>query len=97
MRDIKIKDLRPLPGTAHSAARPRLRGLSDDELLEAVLKPRKRDFLKVDAKTGVLLDGNGRAYELLCRAADPNSGIDAEMTVPVEEYIRDDSMFPDLD
>jgi hypothetical protein len=40
--------------------------------------------------------GNGRAHELLRRAADPNSSIKPNTKVPVAPYTPDMSMFPDL-
>jgi hypothetical protein len=97
MKLAPIRDLKPLPTPAHSAPRPRLQALTDDELLEAVRNPQRGDFLTENTRTGHLHDGNGRAHELLRRAADPNSTIAPDMMVPVEEYTPDLSMFPDLD
>ncbi|HYT92594.1 MAG TPA: hypothetical protein VEL76_28015 [Gemmataceae bacterium] len=97
MKDIKIGDLKPLPTPAHSAPRPGLQRVSDAELLTAARNPKKGDRLIINTRTGYLHDGNGRAHELLRRAADPNSTITPDMTVPVEEYTPDLSMFPDLD
>ncbi|HEX5272268.1 MAG TPA: hypothetical protein VFW33_17345 [Gemmataceae bacterium] len=97
MKLVPIRGLQPLPTPAHSAPRPRLRALSDAELLEAVRNPGNRDYLTENTRTGQLHDGNGRAHELLRRAADPNSSITPDMMVPVEEYTPDLSMFPDLD
>ncbi len=74
-----------------------MQALSDTELLEAARKPKNGDYLTVNTKTGLLHDGNGRAHELQRRAADPNSTITPEMTVPVREYTPDLSMFRDLD
>jgi len=74
-----------------------LQGLSDDELLEAVRNPQNSDYLTENTLTGQLHDGNGRAHELVRRAADPNSKITPDMAVPVAEYTPDLSMFPDLD
>lgn len=97
MKQVEIRDLRPLQTPAHSVPRPRLRRLSDDDLLAAVRTPKNRDYLTVNTRTGYLHDGNGRAHELRRRAADPNSNITPDMTVPVWEYTPDMSMFPDLD
>jgi hypothetical protein len=97
MRQVEVKDLKPLPGGAHSAPRPGLQKLSDAELLESVRNPAKGDFLTENTQTGTLVDGNGRAHELLRRAADPNSTIQPDTTVPVDSYTPDLSMFPDLD
>jgi hypothetical protein len=97
MKLVPIRDLRPLTTPAHTAPRPRLQALSDDELLESVTNPGNGDFLIENTRTGHLHDGNGRAHELLRRATDPKSTITPDMMVPVQEYTRDLSMFPDLD
>jgi hypothetical protein len=97
MMEVEIGQLRPLQGPAHSRPRPRLQSLSDDELLRAVRNPTNGDYLTINRATGQLHDGNGRAQELLRRAADPNSTITPDMRIPVEEYTPDLSMFPDLD
>ena len=97
MPQVKIRDLKPISGIAHSKPRPSLQQLPDDELLNSVRNPSNGDYLTVNTRTGTLVDGNGRAHELLRRAADPASAIDPDMTVPVQEYTPDLSMFPDLD
>jgi|SRR5579872_1931845 len=97
MRQVPIRDLQPLPTAAHAAPRTGLRQLTDAELLAAVRNPRNGDPLVVNTRTGWLHDGNGRPHELLRLATDPNSTIMPDMTVPVEEYTPDLSMFPDLD
>ncbi len=97
MLQIPIKDLRPLPGAAHSQPRPGLQSLSDDELLEAARNPKNGDYMIINTRTGILVDGSGRAHELLRRASDPKSTIQPDMLVPVVEYTPDLSMFPDLD
>lgn len=97
MREVEVKDLKPMQGPAHSSPRPGLRGLSDDELLHSVRNPKNGDFLTENTRTGTLVDGNGRAQELLRRAADPNSTIKPDTKVPVAPYTPDLSMFPDLD
>jgi hypothetical protein len=97
VRSIAIRDLKPLQTPAHAAPRPGLAKLSDDELLATVSNPKNGDPLTVNTRTGNLHDGNGRAHELQRRAADPNSKITPDLTVPVQEYTPDLSMFPDLD
>ncbi|HEV3260941.1 MAG TPA: hypothetical protein VG013_29080 [Gemmataceae bacterium] len=89
--------MKPIQGGAHSSPRPGLQMLTDAELLESVRHPAKGDFLTENTATGTLVDGNGRAHELLRRAADPNSSIQPDTKVPVETYTPDLSMFPDLD
>lgn len=97
MREVEIKDLKPIQGAAHNKPRPRLRALSDAELLRSVRSPKNGDYLTENTKTGTLVDGNGRAHELQRRAADPKSAIWPDTTVPVAPYTPDASMFPDLD
>jgi hypothetical protein len=97
MTEVEIRDLKPLQTSAHSAPRPGLQKLSDDELLTSVRSPKNGDYLTINTRTGNLHDGNGRAHELLRRAADPRSTITPDMKVPVQEYTPDLSMFPDLD
>jgi hypothetical protein len=97
MRQVEVKDLRPIQGGAHRFPRPQLQKLTGDELLDSVCNPAKGDFLIENTRTGILADGNGRAYELSRRAADPPSGIVPSTKVPVQDYSPDMSMFPDLD
>src|SRR5437867_11755271 len=97
MAEVEIRDLKPLSTPAHGAARPKLGKLSDDELLESVRNPANGDYLTVNTVSGLLHDGNGRAQELLRRAADPNSNITPDMKVPVEEHTPDLTMVADLD
>lgn len=96
MRQVEVKDLKPMQGSAHSAPRPGLQKLTDAELLESVRNPAKGDFLTENTHTGTLVDGDGRAHELLRRANDPNSSIKPHTKVPVAPYTPDMSMFPDL-
>ncbi len=93
----KIKDLKPLDTPAHTAPRPALQNLSDDELLRAARSPKKGDTLVRNTRTGKLHDGNGRAIELQKRAADLNSSISPDDLVPVEDYTPNLEMFPDSD
>lgn len=97
MKHVRIRDLKPMPYPAHATPRPGMRQLSDAELLESVQHPKNGDYLTENTRTGHLVDGNGRAHELLRRAADPNSTIDPDELVPVLEYTPDLSMFPDLE
>jgi hypothetical protein len=97
MTEVEIRDLKPLQSPAHTSLRPGLWKLSDDELLESVRNPKNGDYLTVNTRTGNLHDGNGRAHELQRRAADPSSTITPDLTVPVQEYTPDLSMFPDLE
>ena len=97
MKQVRVRDLQPMPYPAHAAPRPAIRRLTDDELLESVRAPKNGDYLTENTRTGHLVDGNGRAHELLRRASDPNSAIDPDDLVPVLEYAPDLSMFPDLE
>src|SRR4051794_38810851 len=96
LKEVPIGELKPLRTPAHSKPRPALQGLSDAELLEAARDPANGDPITVNTRTGNLVNGNGRVHELQRRAADPNSSITPDMTVPVREYTPDTSMFPDL-
>lgn len=95
-KDVPIGDLMPLRTPAHGRPRPGLRTLSDAELLEAARNPARGDPIQVNTRTGTVADGNGRVLELQRRAADPDSTITPDTTVPVIEYTPDTSMFPDL-
>lgn len=97
LKEVEVRDLQPLDTPAHTAPRPSLQQLSDDELLEAVRNPKNGDHLVVNTRTGKLHDGNGRARELIRRATDPQSRITPDTKVPVEEYTPDLSMLPDLE
>lgn len=96
MREVEFRNLKPIQGRGHSAPRPGLENLTDAELLESVRNPARGDFLTENTRTGTLVDGNGRAHELLRRAANPNSSIEPDTKVPVAPYTPDTSMFPDL-
>lgn len=94
---VAIGDLKPLDMPAHQALRRELSQLSDDELMASVESPRRGDWLVINTLTGLLYDGNGRAYELLRRSRRPGSRISLTTTVPVEYYTPNYSMFPDMD
>ena len=81
---------------SRSGERPSLERLSDAELLEAVNRPRNGDPIRIDTRTGKVVDGNGRAYELKRRAADPVSSITEATEVSYEAHTPDRSMFWDL-
>jgi hypothetical protein len=94
---VAIGDLKPLDMPAHQSLRSDLASLSDDELLESVENPGQQDWLVINTRTGILFDGNGRAYELLRRARQAGSRISLSTTVPVEYYTPNYSMFPDME
>jgi hypothetical protein len=94
--EVRVGDLRPLDMSAHRQPRPDIQRLSDEELLESVRKPTFDDKIVINTRSGTLYDGNGRAFELFRRASDEKSKITADMTVPVEYYTPDLSMFPDI-
>ena len=93
---VKVRDLRPLHSPKVSGVRKSLEQLTDRELLAAIHQPANGDFIKIDKKSGKVVDGNGRAYELLRRAVDPASSVTMETEIDVELYERDNSAFPDL-
>jgi RHS repeat-associated protein len=91
---IKVGDLDPLHSPETSGARPELEKLSDSDLLDSVKNPRNGDPLKISTETGKVVDGNGRAYELLRRAINPNSSITHGTRIPYEPYTPNNSAFP---
>jgi len=91
---IKVGDLDPLHSPETSGARPELKKLSDSDLLDSVKNPRNGDPLKISTETGKVVDGNGRAYELLRRALNPNSSITHGTRIPYEPYTPNNSAFP---
>ncbi|MCG8449603.1 MAG: hypothetical protein MI725_08495 [Pirellulales bacterium] len=93
---IAIRDLKPLDMPAHQSLRKELEKLSDKQLLQSVETPTHGDRLLINTHTGLLFDGNGRAYELLRRANSSKSSISLNTTVPVEYYTPDYSVFPDM-
>jgi hypothetical protein len=94
---VKVSELDPLHSPETSGDRPELMALTDAELLEAVSNPINGDPIKINTITGKVIDGNGRAYELIRRAADPNSTITPDTEIPYIPYTPDNSMFWDLD
>ena len=96
LQDVSIGALKPLQTPAHSKPRPGLQQLSDAELLKAARNPQNGDLITVNTRTGNVVDGNGRVFELQRRAIDPTSSIELDMLLPVREYTPDMSMFPDL-
>jgi len=94
---VSVRDLRPLDMPAHQSFRPELNQLSDEELIRAIEIPSRGDRLLINTLTGLLFDGNGRAYELLRRAMSSESTITPETIVPVEYYTPDYSVFPDME
>ena len=91
----KVRDLLPLHTPVVSGPRPALMRLSDARLLAACNAPSRGDRIRQNMKNGRLINGNGRAYELRRRAADPTSVINWDTEVDVEPYDVDDSMFID--
>lgn len=92
----KVKDLEPLHSKEVVGERPDLKKLSDEELINSVSNPMNNDPIKVNTKTGKVVDGNSRTYELQNRAADPNSTITPDTEVPVQNYTPNDSSFWDM-
>lgn len=92
----KVKDLEPLHSKDVVGDRPDLQKLSDKELMNSVNNPENKDPIKVNTKTGKVVDGNSRTYELQRRATDPNSTITPDTEVPVQNYTPNNSSFWDL-
>ena len=95
-RTIKVEDLAPLHAPETAGTRPRLERLSDTELIESVNNPSNGDPIRINTRTGRVVDGNGRAYELKRRANDPNTSITPDTEVLYEPYTPDTSFFPDI-
>jgi hypothetical protein len=93
---VKVRDLIPLHSPGVSGNRPQLRTLTDAELIEACDRPMQLDPVRISTVSGKVVDGNGRAYELRRRAADPKSSISFDTEIECEPYTPDKSMFPDL-
>lgn len=81
-----VKDLDPLHSPETSGKRPDLEKLSDQELLDSVYNPKDGRYMRIDPYTGRVFDGNGRAYELLRRAALPGSIITPDTPIYYEPY-----------
>jgi RHS repeat-associated protein len=84
-----VKDLDPLHSPQTSGSRPKLANLSDQDLLDSVNNPKDGRYIRINPLTGKIMDGNGRAYELLRRAALPGSGITPDTPIYYEPYIPD--------
>jgi hypothetical protein len=83
---IPVKDLNPLHSPGTSGSRPELENLSDQELLNAVNHPKNGDPIQINTQTGKIMDGNGRAYELLRRSMLPGSSITPDTHVSYKPY-----------
>jgi hypothetical protein len=81
-----VKNLKPVHSPETSGRRPHLEKLSDQELLDSV-NNNPTDPIRINPKTGKVLEGNGRAYELLRRAALPGSSITPDTPIYYEPYI----------
>ncbi|MGB8343357.1 MAG: polymorphic toxin-type HINT domain-containing protein [Ktedonobacteraceae bacterium] len=81
-----VKDLNPVHSPATSGSRPELEKLSDQELLNSVNNSTNNDPIQINTQTGKIMDGNGRAYELLRRAALPGGIITPDTPIYYEPY-----------
>lgn len=84
---IKVKDLNPIHSPSTSGVRPDLERLTDDELMQSVTQPKNGRYIQINTRTGGIMDGNGRAYELLRRAADPASWITPDTPDTLVPYV----------
>ena len=89
-----VKDLNPLHSPETSGIRPELEKLSDQELLDSVNNPINGDPIRINTNTSKVVDGNGRAYELLKRAAMPGSIITPDTPIYYEPYTPISMSFP---
>jgi len=90
---VKVRDLVPLHSPEVSGVRSALEALSDEELIFACDHSRNGDPIKISTVSGKVVDGNGRAYELMRRAANPQSKITFDAEIECEAYTPDNSMF----
>ena len=93
---IEVRKLRLLHAEAVIGRRRDLERLSDAELLRSVTHPRRGDPILIDSRSGLVVNGNSRARELLRRSRRERGGIRPETLAPYLPYTRDDSAFPDL-
>jgi hypothetical protein len=77
------------------AARSPVQKLDDADLLNSVLQPYKGDFIRIHRRTGNIVDGNSRAYELIQRARSRRSMITWDTIIPYQDYNPDDTLFFD--
>jgi RHS repeat-associated protein len=88
---VKAKDLPLLHSEENivkSADYQKIKKLSDEELIKSVTNPTNYKKVTINTKTGKLVDGNTRIYEIKRRGLD--------VDVPVDRYTPNDSAFPDL-
>src|SRR5438874_6473410 len=86
----KLGDLQPLhaPGM-NPAVEAKLRGMTDQELIETVLNPMDGQFIKVRPGENNTIDGNTRLHEMLRRMqANPDGLFNKDLEIPVEEVPR---------
>ena len=95
-RLVAVRDLNPIHRRENAADRPALRRLSDAGLLAACFAPDDGSFIILNTRTGGLMNGNGRAFELRRRSESPSSIIGPDTLVPCELHEPDMSMFADL-
>ncbi len=93
---IKVKDLIPLHSLETVGKRPDLERLSDDEMSKSVTDPRDNNPVRINTRTGKVIEGNSRTYELKRRAGDPGSRITPDTKIPYIPHSPDISMFDDL-
>jgi len=65
--------------------RPDLQRLTDRELLN-ITNNNAREPMKINGRTGGLMDGNSRARELLNRASNPSSSIQGDTPIHYQVY-----------
>ena len=94
---VRVVDLDPLHSVELSGERPDLRGLTDEELLATCTQPRNGDPIKINTRSGKVVDGNGRVHELRRRARITGTTITPDTEVECEPYSSDFSMFPDIE
>jgi hypothetical protein len=92
----KIKELDPLHSKEVVGNNNSIEKLLDEKLLESVNNPKNGDYIKVNTKTGKVVDGNTRTYELKKRAESTESNITFDTEVKVKKHTPDNSEFWDM-
>lgn len=80
-----LGDLEPITGSAHSAPRPGLQDLNDDELMDTLRNPTPGE--EVTVKGNAVRQGNGRVTE-----AQSRDTISSDTEIPVDELPEDEPM-----
>lgn len=85
----RFGDLETIQGPAHTAPRPELQDLSNDDLKDSIMNPKPGQEVKVREGENTVLDGNGRINEARRRGIFSNDDM-----VPVYELPKKENLAP---